>query len=190
MPNNIEKNKKPIYKKWWFWLIIIILFLGIYGSETNNRNNIINTSEDNKVENSSGTETNTSLSGTNGKDFFNILCEVAEVEPTSGVEIGNFIVYKASNSNYSIEVETNKSDEIYYIKMMATQTDDYKNFFIAATRLEYNGYNRANEFNWINSNLGKETSTKIGDANFKLYNNTLGKPVLEIYTDGNENFQK
>lgn len=28
----IKKNKKPIFKKWWFWLIIIILVIGIIGA--------------------------------------------------------------------------------------------------------------------------------------------------------------
>lgn len=29
---NIEKPKKPIYKKWWFWLIIVIVILAIAGN--------------------------------------------------------------------------------------------------------------------------------------------------------------
>ena len=27
-----EKVKKPIHKKWWFWLILVIAFFGIFGS--------------------------------------------------------------------------------------------------------------------------------------------------------------
>lgn len=36
-----ETNKKPIYKKWWFWVIIILVLLGIAGGsgDTNNTNN-------------------------------------------------------------------------------------------------------------------------------------------------------
>lgn len=29
-----HKTKKPFYKKWWFWIIIIIFILGSCGSET------------------------------------------------------------------------------------------------------------------------------------------------------------
>lgn len=27
-----EKVKKPIYKKWWFWVIIVVLVFGVFGS--------------------------------------------------------------------------------------------------------------------------------------------------------------
>lgn len=31
-PNCGAKNKKPIFKKWWFWVIIVVLLIGIIGS--------------------------------------------------------------------------------------------------------------------------------------------------------------
>lgn len=31
-PNCGAKNKKPIFKKWWFWLIIVILLIAIIGA--------------------------------------------------------------------------------------------------------------------------------------------------------------
>lgn len=31
----IAKEKKPFYKKWWFWLIVIIFAIGIFGSTVN-----------------------------------------------------------------------------------------------------------------------------------------------------------
>ena len=34
-----EKNKKPIYKKWWFWLIIVIVVIGIGSGGTSNNTN-------------------------------------------------------------------------------------------------------------------------------------------------------
>ena len=30
--NTTDKVKKPIFKKWWFWAIIIVLVVGIFGS--------------------------------------------------------------------------------------------------------------------------------------------------------------
>ena len=30
-----EKVKKPIYKKWWFWVIIVVLVFGVFGSGGN-----------------------------------------------------------------------------------------------------------------------------------------------------------
>lgn len=32
----MEKEKKPIYKKWWFWVIIIVIIVAITNSSNNN----------------------------------------------------------------------------------------------------------------------------------------------------------
>lgn len=33
--NKMEKEKKPIYKRWWFWVIVIIVVIGVGGSSSN-----------------------------------------------------------------------------------------------------------------------------------------------------------
>ena len=33
MEENVQKQKKPIYKKWWFWAIVIIIIGAIAGSQ-------------------------------------------------------------------------------------------------------------------------------------------------------------
>lgn len=53
----MEKEKKQIYKKWWFWFIIILLIF-IIGSGANTNN----TSTNNVTTNTSINETNTSIS--------------------------------------------------------------------------------------------------------------------------------
>lgn len=53
----MEKEKKQIYKKWWFWLIIILLIF-IIGSGANTNN----TSTNNVTNNASINETNTNIS--------------------------------------------------------------------------------------------------------------------------------
>lgn len=187
----MEKEKKPIYKKWWFWLIVIILVIGIFGGSSNNETNITNTSNTNTTQ-ARNDEKVIFLKDTNGNEFFDILCEIASVEKKDGVSIGETIDYSSSNEKYGIELETNKNNEINFISIytMLSNKDDYENLFVAISRLEYNGSNRAECFKWIHNNLGKEATIKIGDANFKLYNGTSGNPILEVFTDGNEEFQK
>ena len=34
-PSCGAKNKKPIYKKWWFWLIIVLIVAGIISNRSN-----------------------------------------------------------------------------------------------------------------------------------------------------------
>lgn len=44
MANSEEKEKKPIYKKWWFWVIIVVLVIGIAGAGSSSNNNTVSTS--------------------------------------------------------------------------------------------------------------------------------------------------
>lgn len=184
----MEKEKKPIYKKWWFWVIIAIVIIAIFGG--NSENNTA-TNETTSITNNELDEgTITFLENSKGKETFEILCEVGNITLKDGAEIGDSIVYTSSNGKYSVDVETNKSDEICNVQMMAFSEEDHTNFFVSASRIEYNGANRNEAFNWIKDNLGKEATTKIGEANFKLYIGNNGQPILDIFTDGNEQYQK
>ena len=31
--NKLDKARKPFYKKWWFWVIIAFIFIGVLGGE-------------------------------------------------------------------------------------------------------------------------------------------------------------
>lgn len=59
----MEKEKKPIYKKWWFWLIILVLIIAIAGSSGNSDSETkttLSTGEENSsTNNSSKAETKT-----------------------------------------------------------------------------------------------------------------------------------
>lgn len=49
----MEKEKKPIYKKWWFWVIVVVVVLAIAGSSGNGDN-----ANESKTTLTSGSETN------------------------------------------------------------------------------------------------------------------------------------
>lgn len=153
-------------------------------------------SEDtNSNSNEKDNEVITFLPCSNGKDFFTILCDVIEADTSKcnvskGANVGDSTLYTYGNAEYSFDVETNSKNEVNYVEMLVYSGDDYKNFFLAISRFEYNSADKQKAFNWINDNLGKEATTKIGDANFKLSLTTTKKPVLEVYSDGNENYQK
>lgn len=35
MAEQVQKEKKPLYKKWWFWLIIILIVIAVGGASSN-----------------------------------------------------------------------------------------------------------------------------------------------------------
>ena len=200
MENEIKKdNNKKIYEKWWFWVIIVVIIMGVFGGNTNtntSNNQVPKENIETNVENNTNTSEQTSnekvifLKGSNGKEFYEILCDVADVEKKEGVKMGDTIDYASGNEKYGIELETNNNNEVNWISIYTLLPNNYENFFLAISRLEYSDSNKSECFNWIKDNLGKEASTKIGSANFKLYNGTSGSPILDVYTDGNEEFQK
>lgn len=38
MSNDIKEEKKPVYRKWWFWLIVIIFIIGAIGASQDENN--------------------------------------------------------------------------------------------------------------------------------------------------------
>ena len=56
-----EKVKKPIYKKWWFWLIIIVVIIGIAGCSTNTTNTINTSSNNIYTKNTSSSDTEVTI---------------------------------------------------------------------------------------------------------------------------------
>ena len=49
----VAKDEKPIYKKWWFWLIVILLFSGLANSLTAKNDKKTTSSERNTLNKSS-----------------------------------------------------------------------------------------------------------------------------------------
>ena len=35
--NKLDKARKPFYKKWWFWVIIVFIFIGALGGKNSKK---------------------------------------------------------------------------------------------------------------------------------------------------------
>ena len=186
-PNVSKTEKKKFYKKWWFWVIVVVLLIGILGYEEEpTENNSGNDNGDKQTEQKEQTkkpDVVTFLPQSNGKDFFTILCDVieankSECNESKATTLGDSTLYSYSNTEYSFDVETNNKGEVNQIEMIVYSGDNYQNFFNAISRFEYSTADKSTIFNWVTDNLGKEATTKVGDANFKLSLTTSKKPYL------------
>lgn len=87
-PNCGAKVKKPIYKKWWFWLIVIVLFIGIIsasgGDEANTNDKPANTQQTDSVD-------------TNEKDIWT---NSGTYKVGSEIPAGEYIVVATSGNCY------------------------------------------------------------------------------------------
>lgn len=63
------KNKKPIYKKWWFWVIIVIIAAAVIGSAgSSGSSGSSNSDSGNTNPSTGGAQTDTTDSGETGQD--------------------------------------------------------------------------------------------------------------------------
>lgn len=106
MSSNSETDKKPVYKKWWFWLIVIGLFFIIIGSQGG-------TDVQNKVQDDDS-KLMSEVEWTNwGNDNSNQQYKIAvEVEGYQGdiIQSGN---YKITQTNTAYDKFTERIYNIY-----------------------------------------------------------------------------
>ena len=184
----MKEKIKELSKKWWFWAIVIIVVLMAFSGMCDNEEK--NTNTDNNVKDQTQeTKTNKFLEGTNSDDFAEILKSVTGIENINGVISDDLITYISENSKYSIKMIANKdTKEICYVKIIALTSEDATNVFMSLNRINYKNENNANYTSWLVDNIGKESTTKIGEANFSLSLDTNNHSVLEMNTDGSENY--
>lgn len=120
------------------------------------------------------------LAGTNAKEFYKILCEIAAVEEKEPRTEKNLTIYESQNENYNIKVEANSDNEINKITITCLSNIDYENVFLALSRLEYEGSDKTKAYNWIHSNIKYNTIEYIGKAKFDMSNDKK-QIILKVY---------
>ena len=78
--------------------------------------------------------------------------------------------------------------EICYVKIISLTSEDATNVFMSLNRINYKTENNANYTGWLVDNIGKESTTKIGEASFILSLDTSNHFVLEMKTDDSDNY--
>lgn len=51
MEENVQKQKKPVYKKWWFWILVVLFIIIIIGFSGDDSNNTLTSANSIKQEN-------------------------------------------------------------------------------------------------------------------------------------------
>ena len=120
------------------------------------------------------------LSGTNAKDFYKTLCEVAAVEEKEPRTEKNLTIYESQSENYNIKVEANSDNEINKITITCLSNVDYENVFLALSRLEYEGSDKTKAYNWIHSSIKYNTIQFIGKAKFEISKDKK-QIILRVY---------
>lgn len=117
-PHCGAKNKKPIFTKWWFWLMIVFIFMGIIGSSDSN--------DDVNTNNNSNAGTNQSETNKEQQDNTNTDNKVSVFEGDCGIsaiaEMGTDII---GQPTVSVSITNTTDKDISAIKFYAVPLDVY-----------------------------------------------------------------
>ena len=171
------KNKiKKIHKKWWFIITIVIIIGGIYF--VNTMQGKTQTNKNNK------TKEIIFLKNTNSDEFAKHLKTVTSIKNIHGIDNGKFINYSAANDKYTINISANKkTKEINYVRIISLTNEESTNVFMVFNEMNYKKENDKEFTKWLTKNIGKKSTKKIGDANFKLNINPSKQTFIEMKTD-------
>lgn len=184
----MKEKIKEFSKKWWFWAIVIIIVVAAFSDTGDNKEKNKNNYNNVKVQ-TQETKINKFLEGTNSNDFAEILKAVTATENIDSVISDDLITYTSENSKYNTKIIANKdTKEICYVKIIALTNEDPTNVFMSLNRINYKNENKGKYTSWLVDNIGKEAKIKIGEANFYLSLDTNNHSVLEMKTDGSENY--
>lgn len=200
---NISKPKKPVYKKWWFWVIIAVLIIGIGANmgagEENTPNDKPTTSQSNDTskdddnaekdeakQEESQKEEMPILKGSQAYDIILSIEEKTGIEKPETTYNDDGLVWMATNSAYSYTVESNKKHEVAYARFMVLNGGDSA-FLGFCASMPYDTAESQKAMDWVNQNVGQEASTTIGDATFTLSNGNQG-PILTITAKGYDEY--
>lgn len=121
---------------------------------------------------------------TDGKVLFDkvVSGEWATIIPEGGSS--DWYDRAADIGGVSFEVHTmGKNGKLIFIEVMDLANTGNKDIFFKVLDNLFEGDDLVKATNWIKSNLGRETRTKIGDANIILQRTVSGAPIMYIMDD-------
>ena len=198
----MKETFQKLIKKWWFWVIAALAFLTIISmfvprNNTEIQNSTVSSeSTNNSKENNSSKANNEEkvvfLEGTNFDTFAETLSKATGISKISKTESGGSVTWYTSSDKYGISIDADKKTrKIGYIRIICmgnTTNNEALKCFLTLTQLNYSTENDSEFTNWLTDNIGKNAKTKIGDANIELMQSTSNLPIIELKTDGYDDY--
>lgn len=166
-----QEKKSPFYKKWWFWVIVVLFIYGFW-SGMNGDDSEITEVDKNSILSEQEEDSIVFWEGTSGEELFDAVCEELDADEanTAYGEGENYEVYTVYNDVYDVYIEADQeNDEIHYVKIDITEWDALEedqekvDFFVEITDLlgldtegfdeeVYNFLDQANEYSAVYEN--------------------------------------
>lgn len=131
----MEKEKKPVYKKWWFWLIVIILLLGIIGSSDSFKEGM-----------KDGINNNNILPTISNKTIIKETKQ-NEIELTNGISAEKDTTVKTNNDNKKTNDASNEEKQDNNISEKNNSNNEKEN--IQPTKIDNSTSDNNSEMVWV-----------------------------------------
>lgn len=195
--------KKPIYKNWWFWAIIVVVLVIIgyaVGGDKSNENVDVSSTysssqtdsqeidkEDNENVNQSSSETETVIPVVPGSNAYDITVSLKNngLPEADRSDNSDGYTFSATNEQYSYTINTDKNYALSSAKYYVFEEDN--GFLGFCASFPYDGSDGDSAMNWVNENIGTNASTTISGVDFILSVGNQG-PILEIKAEGRDKY--
>lgn len=125
----MDKIKKPIYKKWWFWLIIIVIILIAIGSSGSSSSNSSNDNSNNKSQTQETKSSNKVVKFSEQSKVGDVKFKILKVKETKN--ISNEAGKSKANGKFIIielQLKNESKDPVQYSSDDFTLNNDGKSF--------------------------------------------------------------
>lgn len=119
-----------------------------------------------------------------GKDVFNAVIEGEKLWKTQDFGDDDWYIWDADIDGISFEVDSaGKNGRVLCIQVMDMMRTGNTDIYYKLLKVMFEGEDLSTATAWVKNNIGKEASTKIGDANLVLKLTVMNYPILYVLDD-------
>lgn len=155
-----NEEKKPIYKKWWFWLIIVVVVIGMFGNTNDTINTTNTTNITNEITNEVIENTEKEVYTIKGEEIGEYGREVV-LNANTDMPVTKYL-YKLPAGTYIVTTDFEKMVSFYIVKDKTTTEEDNTEY---PEVLDYvsEAYMLTNGDNDFNGHASKSVEITLGE---------------------------
>jgi len=185
-----EQAQQQKKKRKWPWVVGAILLLIIIVASADGENDDIIINEDNNVE---ADQAEKIFPGLTASDVY-LNLEEQGIE-CDGPDVGDdglaswFCIEETTDHLYTLEIVGENFDEILYIQATALYygsgnvDEEVKGFLGFVASIPYEDSSQVEARQWVENNLGQQTSNTFGSAKFEIVSNARSRMLVITPTD-------
>lgn len=124
-----------------------------------------------------------------GSQVYDIILSLSDmgIPEAEAVSTSDGFQFDSTTDQYSYSITTNSSHEVMSAQFFVLSGEDARGYLQFCATMPYDSAESETAQQWVNSNIGTEAETTIGDATYTLSTGTQG-PILTIKALGYDDY--